>query len=438
MNYAPTKICVLIAVILCGVAGAALAYPFLMPWWAGASIAFVLLNALDLLLLPAKADMTLDRKLPGEQGVGLEFAMEVHLGNAGRRAVQAKFWDILPAAMDGPREPIEGVLGAGQVSGFARSFRLLDRGKFELGPATLEAFGPLRLLRRILRLEAKATVRGIPGVELLQSNRLILRAMQDADSGITRSRGVGRGGEFESLAPYVPGDPVQSVDWKGFARSGELHVRRYEPERRRHIMLVCDAGRLMGGRVGDRRKVDLALASLARVAAAALQRGDLVGLCIFDATVRVLIPPRAGGGQLARIIRASLEVSPSHGESAYTPAFVAIGHALNRRSLVVLATDFDNEAQGWELQRNVAAVRKRHAVIVCSMRDPVYHQTLAEDVEDLHGAYRQLASLTLLDERRDILHRIQKSGVHTIDAEPDELSGPLLNMYGRIVSSGAL
>ena len=60
----------------------------------------------------------------------------------------------------------------------------------------------------------------------------------------------GRGGEFDSLAPYVPGDPPQAVDWNAYARTGQLAVRRYVPERRRHIMLACDAGRLMGTRVG--------------------------------------------------------------------------------------------------------------------------------------------------------------------------------------------
>jgi uncharacterized protein (DUF58 family) len=228
------------------------------------------------------------------------------------------------------------------------------------------------------------------------------------------------------------------VDWKAFARTGQLSIRRFEPERRRHIMLCCDAGRLMGGRVGGRRKVDHALASLARLAAASLQRGALVGLMIFDQAVRVLIPPRAAGGQLARIIRASLEVKPSHSETAFTPAFVAMGHALSRRALVVIATDFDNEAQGWELQRNIAAVRKRHAVVVCSVRDPVYHETVEAEVKNSDDAYRQLAALTLLEERSDILSRIQQGGVHTIDAEPQEIAAPLLNLYGRIINSGSL
>lgn len=236
----------------------------------------------------------------------------------------------------------------------------------------------------------------------------------------------------------MPGDPPQSVDWKAYARTGTLAVRRYIPERRRHVMLACDAGRLMGTRVGGKRKVDLALDALSKLAAAALQRGDLVGLMIFDGEVQTLIPPKAGSGQLARIVRASLGVEPRHSETAFTTAFVRMNHALGRRSLVVLATDFDNEAQGWELQRNIAQISRKHVAIVAAMRDPVYHEAVAAPVEDLHGAYRQLASLTLLEERYNILARIHAVGVHTIDAEPSELTGPLLNLYGKVVTSGKL
>jgi uncharacterized protein (DUF58 family) len=424
MTFSPTKTLLLLALTLLCIAVASLWLPELVFVWLLGCAAFVLFMGVDVLMLPRKDDLTLERKLPAESSVGGEVELTLTLTNDGARTVKGSLWDVLPQALEGSREPILFQIAPGQSAEFSHKFTVQDRGQYNLDLATFEARGPLNLMRRVLRLSAKASLHGIPGIELLHSNRLILAAMRDADAGVNRARGVGRGGEFESLAPYVPGDPPQSVDWKAYARTGTLSVRRYEPERRRHIMLCCDAGRLMGGRVQGRRKVDHALASLARLAAASLHRGDLVGLMIFDQAVRVLIPPRAAGGQLARIIRASLEVKANHSETAYTPAFVAMGHALSRRALVVIATDFDNEAQGWELQRNIAAVRKRHAVVVCSVRDPVYHETVEAQVNDVDDAYRQLAALTLLEERNDILHRIQQGGVHTIDAEPQEIAAP--------------
>jgi len=174
-----------------------------------------------------------------------------------------------------------------------------------------------------------------------------------------------------------------------------------------------------------------------RVAAAALQRGDLVGLIIFDGEVRHLIPPRGGSGQLQKLVRASINVGAEHTETAFTPAFVQANHVLARRSMVVLATDFDNEAHGWDLHRNMAQIVRRHVAIVAAIRDPIYHAAVAAEVTNVSDAYRQLAALTLLEERTEILARIRSSGVNIIDAEPAELTGPMLNMYGSLVASGA-
>ena len=415
-----------------------LAQPQLFMPWLAVTLGLLVVIVVDALLLPRKGSVVVTRKLPGEVGVGANFQMRLSIANESNRHVSGRIYDVLPTELEGPRDALKFSVSPDEIETWTLDYQSMDRGQYELGDVTVVAPGPLRLMRRILRVQAQATVAVIPGVEILRSNELILKAARDADAGITRARGVGRGGEFESLAPYVPGDPPQSVDWKAYARTGTLAVRRYIPERRRHVMLACDAGRLMGTRVDGQRKVDLALASMSRLAAAALQRGDLVGLIIFDGEVQTLIPPKAGSGQLARIVRASLGVKPSHTETAFTPAFVQMNHALGRRSLVVLATDFDNEAQGWELQRNIAQITRRHVAIVAAMRDPVFHATVAAEVNDVSDAYRQLAALTLLEERANILSRIHATGVHTIDAEPEDLTGPLLNMYGRIVTGGKL
>jgi len=416
----------------------ALADPSLFLPWLGLTVGLLLVVGLDALLLPRKGTIEVRRRMPSEVGVGASFQMRLTIGNDGNNGVSGKLYDILPPELDGPRDALKFSVDPGEEETWTLDFEALDRGQYDFDKVTLVTPGPLKLMSRVLRVKAEGTVAVIPGVEILRSNELILKAARDADAGLTRARGVGRGGEFESLAPYVPGDPPQSVDWKAYARTGTLAVRRYIPERRRHVMLACDAGRLMGTRVGGKRKVDLALDALSKLAAAALQRGDLVGLMIFDGEVQTLIPPKAGSGQLARIVRASLGVEPRHSETAFTTAFVRMNHALGRRSLVVLATDFDNEAQGWELQRNIAQISRKHVAIVAAMRDPVYHEAVAAPVEDLHGAYRQLASLTLLEERYNILARIHAVGVHTIDAEPSELTGPLLNLYGKVVTSGKL
>ncbi len=436
MKYSPTMIYQMLVLSLIPFAIMALLdetllFPLLITFGV-----LVLLAIVDAFGTPNADDITLTREHPNEVGVGDSFNLAVKITNRSGGKISGVLFDVLPEELEGDRSPQPFNVGNSEVCSIEFEFSFRDRGRFDFETATLACYGPLRLMRKIIRINTASSIAVIPGVEILRSNELILRAARDADAGITRAKGYGRGGEFESLAPYVPGDPPQNVDWKAYARSGQLAIKRFEPERRRHVMLACDAGRLMGTRVGGRRKVDIALASMAKVAAAALHRGDLVGLMIFDGEVRTLIPPRSGSGQLARIVRASMNVEPVHTETAFTPAFVQMNHALGRRSLVILATDFDNEAQGWELQRNVAQISRKHVAIVTAMRDPRYHEILRRKSTNIEEAYEALASLTLLEEREAIVNRIHSMGVHIIDAEPEDLDGPLLNLYGRVVGAG--
>ncbi|MDC1142725.1 DUF58 domain-containing protein [Planctomycetota bacterium] len=435
MKYSPTMlfqllILALIPFSIMALLDDAMLFPLLI-----SAVMLVLLAIVDVFGTPRADDLLLTRQHPTEVGVGDPFKMTVSISNHGGAAA-GMLYDVIPEEIEGDRSPVPFKVLEDEACNIEFEFSSRDRGRLQFETATLACYGPLRLMRRIVRVESPATIAVIPGVEILRSNELILRAARDADAGISRSKGWGRGGEFESLAPYVPGDPPQAVDWKAYARSGQLAIKRFEPERRRHVMLACDAGRLMGTRVDGRRKIDIALASMAKVAAAALHRGDLVGLMIFDGEVRTLIPPRSGSGQLSKIVRASLNVEPVHTETAFTPAFVQMNHALGRRSLVILATDFDNEAQGWELQRNVAQISRKHVAIVTAMRDPKYYDVLRRPSENLEQAYESLASLTLLEERENIVNRIHSMGVHIIDSEPANLDGPLLNLYGRVVGAG--
>ena len=43
-------------------------------------------------------------------------------------------------------------------------------------------------------------------------------------TGATTLRTPGQGSEFYSLREYVPGDPFKNINWKAFARTGDLMV----------------------------------------------------------------------------------------------------------------------------------------------------------------------------------------------------------------------
>ena len=87
----------------------------------------------------------------------------------------------------------------------------------------------------------------------------------------------GRSLDFDDLRSYVRGDDVKDIDWKSSARSGELLVKRYRPERRHTLAFVVPAGGpLAGAATLTQSKADVVLAAIGVLAWVACRHGDYV------------------------------------------------------------------------------------------------------------------------------------------------------------------
>ncbi|MCA8946872.1 MAG: hypothetical protein KDB29_11645, partial [Planctomycetes bacterium] len=200
MGYSPTRLALMLAIAPVALAVLVLAQPSLFLPWVAVTVGLLVLLGVDALLLPRRGTLELERHLPTEVGVGVPFQMRLTVGSDSGFRVGGRLYDILPPEFEGSRDALKFSVNPGEEETWTLEYKALDRGKYDLDQATLVTAGPLHLMRRVLRVEAKGSVSIIPGVEILRSNELILKAARDADAGLTRARGVGRGGEFESLA----------------------------------------------------------------------------------------------------------------------------------------------------------------------------------------------------------------------------------------------
>lgn len=88
-------------------------------------------------------------------------------------------------------------------------------------------------------------------------------------AGRALGRATGSSLEFEDRRAYVPGDDLRHLDWRAYARTDELLVRRYREEIQPRVEIVLDLSRSMAS---DPTKADTAR-RLARLIAECA-RGD--------------------------------------------------------------------------------------------------------------------------------------------------------------------
>lgn len=105
----------------------------------------------------------------------------------------------------------------------------------------------------------------------------------------------GAGLEFHSVRDYQPNDPMRRVDWKRFARTGELATVDMRIERAANVVLLFDAreGAYVSHAPGAPHALDRAVAAADDVYASLSDGGHLVGVAAFD-TVPCWQRPNAG------------------------------------------------------------------------------------------------------------------------------------------------
>lgn len=204
------------AVYACGVA---LGYPELLTLGAG-GLALLALAACGVLLRPRLA---LERRFHPERVTAGEPVLgQLQVRNLSR-------WPSLPfIAVDRIRgQAIELRIGSLAPRGLhvARyTVPTTRRGRYRLGPLSVERRDPLGLLRRRQRHGSEGTLWVHPRVRPMVA--LPAGVLLDYEGALTVTAAKGAV-TFSSLREYVPGDDPRHLHWKSTARTGTLMVKEH-------------------------------------------------------------------------------------------------------------------------------------------------------------------------------------------------------------------
>lgn len=161
--------------------------------------------------------------------------------------------------------------------------------------------------------------------------------------GLHRSPYQGFSVEFSEYRPYQPGESLDRVDWRVFARTERLYVRRYEEETNLQAYLLIDSsGSMRYPLRAPYTKLDYALFLGAALAYLLIQQRDAVGLFLFDAEIRESLPSRSRRSWLRRLFL-SMEpyrkAAPAPYLTLLPPVLHHVADRLKRRSLILLLSD---------------------------------------------------------------------------------------------------
>jgi uncharacterized protein (DUF58 family) len=403
-------------------------------WWV---LAVALLVGLDVLLAPRPGQLEVTRRpgaAPVRQGQTTSTALVV--ANPGRRRVRGLLRDAWQpsAGATGNRHRLD--LSPGDQVLLRTSLTPSRRGDRRAAGVTVRCTGPLGLAARQRSLDVPGTVRVLPPFHSRKHLPSRLARLRELD-GRAAVRVRGQGTEFDSLRDYVLGDDVRSIDWRATARSRNVVVRTWQPERQRRVLLVLDTSRTSAGRVDDVPRLDSAMDAALLLAALASRAGDSVDFLAGDRQVRARVRAGTRGDALPHVVEAMADLEPALVEADWSRLTSAVAALGRQPALVVLLSALEPAAVEHGLLPALPTLAHRHRVVLASVRDPELDRMAArrsrpQDVYDAAAAEQVLA------DRARTAEILGSVGVDVVDADADRLPVALTDHYLMLKGRGLL
>ncbi|MER9264195.1 DUF58 domain-containing protein [Mesorhizobium sp. M0410] len=391
--------------------------------WSCLLLAFL---AVDAAAGRGRASLNASIDAPQQVGVGGEFGVQITARHSGPRAAEAR------VGHDARLAPVSGSGGALQPTARSGSlnlrFQALRRGVASFDRLWVRWRGPFGLVWNQVVLPVESKIAVLPDVSSARGEAITLLQHAALAEGHAQRR-AGQGREFDALKDYQPGMGRRMIDWKRSARHGKLLAREFRIEENNNIVLAIDSGRLMCEPVDGMPKVDRAVTAALLSAFIALKGGDMVSLFGFDARPRVSSGAVRGPANFAMIQKRAAEIDYSSEETNFTLALTTLAARLDRRSLVIIFTDFVDPISAELMLRTVGRLTERHLVLFMLMKD-----TELEGLADMpprsgEDVARAVVAGGLLRERQVVIGRLRLLGAHVIEADHNRLGPALVERY---------
>lgn len=202
-----------------------------------------------------------------------------------------------------------------------------------------------------------------------------LRRVSANAPGQPRSRFRGRGMDFQEFRAYQPGDDIRTMDWRVTARTGRPHVKVYQEERERPVIVLVDLSPSLFFGTRQAFKSVIAVRAATLIGWAAVGRGDRIGAFLFSEHTHHEISPAGGQHGVLRLIRDFVTWSDpdtprdSRRQGSLGAALKRLRRVARPGSLVVLFSDF--YSLDADTDSHLTHLRQHNDVLACQVWDPV-------------------------------------------------------------------
>lgn len=212
------------------------------------------------------------------------------------------------------------------------------------------------------------TIRSFGNIELLAR-----QMVEGFITGLHKSPYHGFSVEFAEHRLYNTGESTRHIDWKVYAKTDRLFVKRYEEETNLRCLLMVDKSSSMYYPVENKGKITFSLMAAAALAYLLQKQRDAVGLCAFSDEVELFTPMKSTGAHIHQIMAHLQNMLDEPGRDQGTKVADILhetAEKIHKRSLVIIFSDmFEGEDPEAIFQALQHMKHNKHEVLVFHVTD---------------------------------------------------------------------
>ena len=316
--------------------------------------------------------------------------------------------------------------------------RPTKRGEYDFGYICLYITTNIGIVCRRKKCATPVNVAVYPSYIMLNQYEFMAIHNNLTELGIKKIRRIGHNTEFEYIKEYIKGDDYRAINWKASARRNFPMVNIYQDERSQQIYSIIDKGRIMQNSFRGMTLLDYAINASLVLSFVAIKKEDKAGLATFAEDFETFIPAAKQAGQMQLILESLYHQQTTFGESDYSSLYVHINKFINKRSLLIIYTNFDTIV-GMERQiEYLRQLARRHVVLVVFFEDTEMKEFAAKHPMSIESYFRQVIADKFIFDKQHVIARLRQHGIHSLLTEPEKLSVNIINKYLEMKARGAI
>lgn len=392
----------------------------------------VLLTAELFLLFHHKKGITAQRHVPERLSNGDMNDIQIRLNNNYPYKVTLELIDELPFQFQERHFLLKSTLKKYEQKEICYELQPTQRGVYAFGVLNVYATTAINFVSKRYRLAQPIEVPVYPSFLNLRKYELMATRTAMLPNGIKRTRKIGQSSEFEQIKDYVLGDDLRHVNWKASAKKQQLMINHYQEEKAQNVYMLIDKGRTMKMPFDGLSLLDYSINASLMLANISIKRQDKAGLWTFEKKTDLFLKADNKPLQIRRIVDALYHINTNYRESNYEYVLTDSLKKVQKRSLLILFTNFETLDALKRQLPYLRALAKKHVLLIIIFENTLLNTIHSRKINTTKDIYNQTVASKFVHEKQLIVQELQMHGIKTIYTKPADLSVNLLNKYIEI------